>query len=332
MGRYYIYDAKAGPEQVSLDVTSACNLRCVHCYNNSGSQAPVMDMTKEEKLSLAEQVAEMNPVNVCLCGGEVTCVPYLLELVDILRPKAAKLSMVTNGFLIGEDFAKKIYEHGIDMVQVSLDGAEAWQHDSFRGVAGSFQRAKRALGVLQSAGIKECSTSFIPNRLNCHSLPDYLKLLLELGIRETHMMPLLPSGRGRSVGHRFMLNDEESFFFCRELAVLRKKYMGRLLIKWGDPLEHLIQRPLAAAKGINTAMMDIKTNGDLQLSPYLPLIAGNTARHTLAEYWQEGYRTLWGNRRYTAYFDKIHNIYDLEKFDLLPFEGKTLLLDLLDGR
>ena len=25
-----------GPYQVSFDITNKCNLRCLHCYNNSG--------------------------------------------------------------------------------------------------------------------------------------------------------------------------------------------------------------------------------------------------------------------------------------------------------
>ena len=34
------YRLMHGPIMVSFDITQRCNLRCVHCFNNSGDQAP----------------------------------------------------------------------------------------------------------------------------------------------------------------------------------------------------------------------------------------------------------------------------------------------------
>ena len=94
------YRLMHGPIMVSFDITQRCNLRCVHCFNNSGDQAPNADMPRDTKLAIARQVAEMHPFNVCLCGSECLCGPELFEIMDILQPHVAKLSMVSNGWLM----------------------------------------------------------------------------------------------------------------------------------------------------------------------------------------------------------------------------------------
>lgn len=48
--------------------------------------------------------------------------------------------------------AKQLAEHGLDLAQISIDGANAWQHDSFRGVMGSFERATAAVRNLKATG------------------------------------------------------------------------------------------------------------------------------------------------------------------------------------
>ena len=200
------------PIMVSFDVTSRCNLRCVHCFNDSGSEAPFTDLPPEVKLEIARQVAAIHPHNVCLCGGETLCCPNLLEIMDVLRPAVGKLSMVSNGFLMTREKAAELHAHGMDLMQISIDGANAWQHDSFRGVQGSFDRATAAVRNLVEAGISTVDVSLVPNRLNYRSLADYLAMCRDLGVHQVRMMPFLPSGRGKSIGRTLVISVPLAFF------------------------------------------------------------------------------------------------------------------------
>lgn len=319
-----------GPEQVAFDITSNCNLKCVHCFNDSGSSAPFRDATIEEKKEIARQIARFHPINVCLCGGEPTLNPAITDIMDILRPNVGKISMVTNGFGMTPELAKKLVDHGLGMGQVSIDGAYAWQHDSFRGVSGSFERAKNAVRCLCEAGLPQIDTSLVPNRLNMHTMPEYLKMCIEIGVVEIRIMPFLPSGRGASVGSALLPSAEEKFRFCRSLMALKAEYAGRMSIMWGDPLDHMRRMPIQAEKGSTTYVMEIKTNGDLTFSTYLPVVAGNCTRHTLQEYWNAGYDRIWGDERFTRYTDKIRNIYDLADFEPKPYTGETIEIDLME--
>ena len=320
-----------GPQQVSFDITTRCNLKCVHCFNDSGIDAPFQDSSVVDKKRIAGQIAGFHPINVCLCGGDPTMSPALFEIMDLLRPHVGKLSMVTNGFSMTPELAQKLIAHGLTLGQVSIDGAFAWQHDSFRGVAGSHERAKNAVKYLRDAGIQRLDTSMVPNRLNMHTIREYARMCCELGVNEIRLMPFLPSGRGASVGNALLPDAEEMFHFCRSLMAVKETYAGRMEITWGDPLDHMRRMPLLAAQGNSTYIMEIKTNGDLTFSTYIPVVAGNCTRHSLKEYWDAGYGTIWGNKRYTAYTDQIRDIYDLEDFEPRPYTGETIDLDLIEG-
>ena len=320
-----------GPEQISFDVTTRCNLKCVHCFNDSGSEAPFQDITVEQKKKIAEQIAAFHPINVCLCGGEPTMSPALLDLMDIMRPHVGKLSMVSNGFAMTPELAQKLVQHGLSMGQISIDGAYAWQHDSFRGVAGSYARAKNAVRCLKEAGLKQIDTSLVPNRLNMRTMPEYAAMCYELGVSEIRMMPFLPSGRAVSVGSALLPNEEEKFRFCRIIEDLKEKYEGRMHIQWGDPIDHMRRMPILAESGYTTYVMEIKTNGDLTFTTYIPVVVGHCTRHSLQEYWEAGYKSIWKDKRYTFYSDQIRDIYDLEEFEPQPYTGETIRIDLVEG-
>ena len=325
------YRLTHGPIMVSFDTTQLCNLRCVHCFNNSGDQAPNPDLPREQRLDIARQIAEMHPFNVCMCGGESLCCSDLFDIMDVLRPHVGKLSMVSNGFLMTSEMARRLVEHGLDLAQISIDGANAWQHDSFRGVQGSFDRAVAAVRNLIAAGISSVDVSMVPNRLNWQSLEEYTELCHDLGVHQIRLMPFLPSGRGRSVGRNLMLDEKQYFQFCRSLERLDARYQGRPAFQWGDPIDHMRRMPFNANLGLHSYSMEIKANADLTLSTYLPVLVGNCTRRTLREYWDGGYKNLWGNEQLTRYTDQIRNIYDLENFEPAPYSGETIMIDILEA-
>lgn len=325
-------DRVPGPVQISFDITTNCNFRCIHCFNNSGADAPSQESSPEEKLETARQIARMHPINVCLCGGEATTSPHLFEIIDALRPGVGKISMVSNGFLMTPALAQKLREHGLSLVQISLDGAYAWQHDTFRGVQGSFERAVAAIRYLRAAGMPAIDTSLVPNRLNYETMDRYAELCADIGVSQIRVMPFLPSGRGLHTGRRLMLDAEQSFEFQRSLARISHKMKGSLTVQWGDPLDHMRRNPINAKFGLRTYMMEIAADGSLPLTPYLPISAGNLRGGALEEYWAAGCDRMWGDPRFTRYTDQIHNIYDLETFEPQPYSGETITIDLLEKK
>lgn len=301
----------SAPIMVAFDITNRCNMKCVHCFNHSGEN-DVEVITHEQRLNIINQITELNPYLVCLCGGETTCCNELYEIIHNLSAKIPTVNMVSNGYLIDEDCVKRLKEANITNVQISLDGVNAMQHDTFRGKYGAFDKAVNAIKLLKQANIPVL-TSFVPNKLNFKDTYNYYKLCSELGVNSARSMPYLPMGRGESIGDSLILSSEEYFVFKRYLNKAIKDFPN-MNIEWGDPIDHMYRQPENANLGMDTYCMEIKSNGDLGVSAYFPIYVGNCLKHSLKEYWDAGYNKIWTNKKIQSKMQEIENIEDFRKF------------------
>ena len=105
-------DQRCYYDSVALNITSRCNLRCLHCYNGSGED-PRQDMDRAALIRAADAVLSLKPFNLCLCGGEPLCCPDLIPLLEHLRGRVPQISMVTNGFALDEAWARTLAAYGV---------------------------------------------------------------------------------------------------------------------------------------------------------------------------------------------------------------------------
>lgn len=304
-----MYKSKNSPMSFALDVTSSCNFKCLHCFNDSGVRQPD-ELSNEELVEVARQIASFNPLSVCMCGGEPTLRGNLLEIIEIISPHAGAVNMVSNGFTMTQEKASALKDAGLSTLQISLDGVNAIQHDTFRGYAGAFKKAVAAIEFGIKNGL-EVDTAFSPTKANFRSIEKYLEFCYQLGVSSVRVMPLIPMGRGRAIEH-LLLTPNEYLELQLSLCFHEKMqtYKG-MRIEWGDPLDHFTRMPNNAKAGISTYIMEIRPNGDLAVSPYIPLSVGNVRVHSLREYWDAGYNKIWGNPQVVKYIRQIENIYDL---------------------
>lgn len=302
----------AAPIMVAFDITNRCNLKCVHCFNRSGENDNDV-LSHEDRMNIVDQIIELNPYLVCLCGGETTCCSDLYQIIEKLSKKIPTINMVSNGYLIDKNTVKKLKEAKITNVQISLDGINSMQHDTFRGKLGSFEKAINAIKLLRYENIPVL-TSFVPNKLNYLDTYNYFKLCNEIGVNSARCMPFLPMGRGGSIGDKLILNNKEYFIFKRLLNKAISDF-PTLLIEWGDPIDHMYRQPENANYGMDSYCMEIKSNGDLGVSAYFPIYVGNCLKHTLKEYWDAGYNKIWKNKNIQERMKKIENIEDFRKFN-----------------
>ena len=327
---YYVLGKLSGPTSISLDVTTKCNLKCVHCFNNSGGVDSSQDLTNEELLNVSEQIVELSPMSVCLCGGEPLLRDNLFEIAKTISGNVGALNMVCNGYAMNQGIADKLAYYGFSMIQISLDGINRFQHDSFRGVRGAYERATNAIKYLKNAGIDKIATSLVPNLLNYKSFPEYVDMCCELGVDVIRIMPFIPMGRGLSMGRNLILDEEQMFIFLRALSTAQVSYIGSITIEWGDPLDHMRRMPGNAFNDLMANSMEVKANGDISVTPYLPIVVGNVKKHSLKDYWEHGYNYVWRNPEILCHTEKIHNIYDFESFEPTPYTGEKIIVDIFD--
>jgi len=183
---------------VVWNCTRRCNLKCRHCYSDSGAAyAPADELTTEEARRLIDDIAAFGCPAMLFSGGEPCLRPDLVELVARARERGVRVTLSTNGTLITAELARSLASVGISYIGVSFDGDEA-THDAFRGVPGAYRRSLEGLRVAKEAGIKVGLRLTIGSG-NWREIPSMFALMKREGIARACFYHLVYAGRGASI-------------------------------------------------------------------------------------------------------------------------------------
>jgi MoaA/NifB/PqqE/SkfB family radical SAM enzyme len=137
------------PWAINWDVTYACPLRCTHCYSESGRRAS-RQLSLEDMLRVADAFISLRPRTIQLSGGEPLLVKGIFQVAERISQAGIPVTLYTSGWLLDERMVADVLRV-FSRVHVSVDGATAKVHDTVRAKPGSFERAMKALGLLDEA-------------------------------------------------------------------------------------------------------------------------------------------------------------------------------------
>lgn len=301
------------PLLFAVDITNKCNFNCLHCYNNSG-EGKKAELTDDEFINLANQIAEFEPLSLCFCGGE-TLLRYnlIIKMLDIFRGKVGIVNLVTNGYLLTKEKAINLKKHGLTGLQISLDGYQSIQHDSFRGYRGAFEHALNAIDYAKAAGL-QVGVAISPSKINILDIENIFELAVKHEVSEIRLMPIIGMGRANRMKH-LLLNSNEYANLLDIIFTYKQKLLGlNINLEWGDPIDHIYRMQSNDKIGMYTYSMEIKSDGNIGASTYFPIYFGNIREHSLKEYWEAGFNRIWGNKKFLRYINKIETIADIENF------------------
>jgi MoaA/NifB/PqqE/SkfB family radical SAM enzyme len=151
------------PRLIFWELTTGCNLRCVHCRASATELMSPDDLDYPEACGIIDEIAAYAPLILVLSGGEPLWRADVFDLAERARSRNLRVALATNGTLVTPGIAQRIRDTGIQRVSISLDGADRETHDSFRGHAGAFDGAVAGLRNLKEAGVSTRSTQ--PSRI-----------------------------------------------------------------------------------------------------------------------------------------------------------------------
>ena len=275
------------PLVVSWNLTRKCNLNCSHCYINATTNELKDELTTNESYNLIDQIAEVSKPLLILSGGE----PLLRkDVYDIIRYGAAKgfrMGLGSNGALIGDETAKQLRAAGLATASISIDSSNPLQHDDFRGVTGSWDKAIQAITALRNNEIQVQVNTTVTQE-NCNQIDDIMSLVEKIGVENFHLFFLVPTGRGAKMAdispkmyeemikktfaktHKHRLNVRPS---CAPQFMRIAKDMGIDMRQW-------IRGCIAGLYYCR-----IYPNGDVTPCPYLPIKLGNVRVTPFKDIW-----------------------------------------------
>lgn len=179
---------------VVLNLTRACNLRCVHCYATATPGPAADELGPDELRAVIADLADYGVPALLLSGGEPLMRDDLEAVAAFAVEKGLRVAVSTNGTLIDAERARRLAGAGVVYVGVSLDGIGE-TNDRFRGVEGAYERALAGVEAARAAGLR-VGVRFTMTRANVEQVPAVIELVRERGIPRLCFYHLVPSGRG----------------------------------------------------------------------------------------------------------------------------------------
>ena len=171
-----------------LHTNNSCNLACDHCLVSSGPGGdPGLDT--DALFALIDEAASIGVERFYFTGGEPFYRRDAFDLVErVTRLHERDLTVLTNGILFQGGVLERLraQDRARLSLQVSLDGATAATNDAVRG-KGSFERILAGIRNLVDAGFAP-TISTVVTRQNADQMKDMVRLVMDLGARNLHLL------------------------------------------------------------------------------------------------------------------------------------------------
>lgn len=291
------------PITLQFELTGACNLMCKHCYNRSGDidRIQYTKMTPDKWKKLAHQIVDDGGIFQCIIsGGEPLLMgEHLFDVMDILHDDGTSFVVITNGFLLDKEKAKRFAKYRFFWFQISVDGHTAELHDEFRGVEGSWNNAINGALEITNNGIP----LVIAHSVTPKTLP-YIEEMVELsysvGAGSMMIGEILPSGRAIE-NSDILLDRIQRNYLYEKINELSQKYAGKIRIERSMNITNSMARYISQPNSGGI----IRPNGDFRLDCMAPFTIGNVCEKSIKEIWKEKGRDAWQNPKVIDYINSI---------------------------
>ena len=210
------------PEGIQVDVTNACNLRCVFCRQSIADDSRPKGFMKIE---LLEKIAQDASDKVFLFQFVVTGEPLLhkqiTQMLRVAKAAGLKTNMHTNGTLLNEQMSEEIIRAGLDELSFSFDTADKEQYEKLRRGAKfddvvnkmrTFMAVKKRLKSKTPMIIMQNLRIFWEDPSALEFEKGYKELLKSMGMPVKFFVKHYVNPAGKYNGSNFALGDPEKFF------------------------------------------------------------------------------------------------------------------------
>ena len=278
--RYQYLNEASFPTMLQFELTGACNLKCKQCYNDSGSKSSLM--TAEHWKNFSNKVAN-DLFSVTLSGGEPLLLgEQLFNLMDIFALSHTWINLISNGFFINRETAKRLSKYDLGWVEISIDSPYAEYHDYLRGLQGSWRRAVLAASYLASYNVPVfIGTCVTPKTLA--DLDAMAKLAQEIGVKGLTLTKIFVSGRAFYHEEELILSEEDTKKFVTKAMKLKKNTKDIVINFSTQSIQDALQDDTGTT---NYQIPIIRPDAKMRLSCFEPIIVGDVLNEDVQVLWE----------------------------------------------
>ena len=281
----------SAPFRLFYDITYLCNLRCKHCFTNSGKPNE-NELSLEEKLKLVNDMKNLGIPRVSIAGGEPFACKDLYDFIKKCNENDIGVSVSTNGTMFDEKTIDKINKLEIKTLTISFDGGTQESMDKIRG-QGTYEKVVENLYNLKKRykGKYCIKTTLMKSNINC--LEEVIKTGLKCGCSSVKFNTVREDGRATQNKDSIVLTQEEYIKTMKNLEDLKQKYSGQIKIK--NPLNifskecynYIEELGFGCFAGKESICVDAL--GNVRPCSHFPkeFICGNVKNKSLCEIWNQ---------------------------------------------
>ncbi len=181
------------PITVSIEPTTACNLRCPECP--SGLRAfsrPTGNLKTDFFRKTVDELYRELVYLIFYFQGEPYINPDFLEMVQYAHQRGIYTITSTNGHFLNDENARRTIESGLDRLIISVDGTTQEVYEQYRKAGKLEAVLQGARNVVKWKKQLKSSTphvifQFLVVRPNEHQIPEVKRLAREIGVDEVKL-------------------------------------------------------------------------------------------------------------------------------------------------
>ncbi|MDR0234153.1 MAG: radical SAM protein, partial [Zoogloeaceae bacterium] len=210
--------ARKGMFHCNVQVHYHCNFKCTICEFWKKHYQTMPSLSAADIRIILEKIRPLGPQSMCLSGGEPLMHPEILDIAAITA-REHLVVLICNGWFVTPELARELFKTGLCEVNVSVDYANASQHDAMRGREGAFDRAVAALEMLFASRVRKDQRVHMNSVVmadNLDQIEELSKICKKIGI--SHLITFYCNKRGA------MQHTQDAQETVRRLLDIKKRY------------------------------------------------------------------------------------------------------------
>lgn len=164
------YTITPKPRYVHYEITYRCTCKCVFCSRwEIGPGKINEELSKEEVTSFLDDAIKMGITGISFSGGEPFVRKDIFDIISFCKERGLFVHVNSNGTLVEQNYRE--INRLVDSVLISIDSENPNVHDRLRGVPGTFEKAIKALDLLDRS---KTMVQMVVNSENIDSLYEYI--------------------------------------------------------------------------------------------------------------------------------------------------------------
>lgn len=212
------------PTVASIEITSACNLKCRHCYGEFGNKSYHMSLDKIMKL--LDDLEEAGVKMIELTGGDISVHPNIQAIVEYaLSKKFVQVALLTNGILLTDEMLTLLIRNKQRVViQIDLHSMKEDYNNWFTQTNYGIDKIKHNIGYLCDNGVK-VRVAMIVTVKNIDDIVEVADWAFIVGAIKLGISPVVPLGRANDDIEDLAISDVETLKKMESiLESVNKKY------------------------------------------------------------------------------------------------------------